>query len=389
MIYLRKKLISPAKLLVMSAVTSLALTACGGAGSASSGDHVTIGMVANLSGQAAATFGVPFRHGFEQALADVNQAGLLKDTGVSLDLEVEDAKSETAAAVTGFNRLVQHNVPIVVHDSQSPLGQAIAPLANDRKVAFVSGTGSKMENPDGYAFRFTDLTTTTAASGKYLSAKGHRRVGVIVATNNPSFATLAKATEAGIDGGFVAKEEISSSDTNFAAILENLKNANLDALVLSVLPDQVGNILVQMKQSGGFENVQAVGTIATSAEAFKIGGAATQNLVFPQAWAPGLGKSVGFEDAYKAKYNETPTAYSGLGYQVGWIVAEAVRAAHANGSKVTGESIRNALPAASTSAAVKEHGVLDLTLAADGSAVTQGVLATFSPDGTIISAKEG
>jgi branched-chain amino acid transport system substrate-binding protein len=381
---MRSKFQIRGKLLAVAAAASLALTACGSAAPGSSSGELEIGMVANLSGQAATTFGIPFRSGFELAMADVKSAGVLDDAGITLALKVEDGKSETAAAVTAFNKLAQSKVPIVVHDSQSPLGQAIAPLANDRQVAFLSGTGSQMENPDGFAFRFTDLVTTTAASGNYLKEHGLEKVGAIVASDNPSFDTLAQATEAGIDGGYALKEEISSADTNFAAVLENLRAAKLDAIVLSVLPDQVGNILVQMKQSGGFDRVQTVGTVATSAEAFKIGGDAAQELVFPQAWAPGLGKATGFEEAYESKYGETPTAYSGLGYQAGWIVAAAILASEEGQGTVSGESIRDNLPAASTSEMVKEHGILDLTLLADGSAVTNGVLATFAPDGTIV-----
>jgi hypothetical protein len=46
------------------------------------------------------------------------------------------------------------------------------------------------------------------------------------------------------------------------------------------------------------------------------------------------------------------------------------------------------LPAASTASLVKENGILDLTLKSDGSAVSQGNLATFDTDGAMTAVTE-
>lgn len=344
-----------------------------------------MGLVANLSGQAATTFGQPFADGFEMALDDAREAGALDEAGISIELVTEDSRSETAGAVTAFNTVSRSGAPIVVQDSQSPLGQAIAPLANDQGTTLLSGAGSELENPEGFAFRFTDLVTTTQSASEFLKEQGYTRVGAIVATDNPSFDALAQASESSLDGGFVAKEEISSSDTNFASVLENLRNQNIDAIVLSVLPAQVGNILVQMEQSGGFEDVQPVGTLATGPEAFTVAGKAAEDLIFPQAWAPGGETSADFEAAYAETHSESPTAYAGLGYQVGWITVSALIDGREDGEELTGALVRDAIPGASTGRLVQEHGILDLELKADGSSTTTGTMSTFDAEGNIVS----
>ena len=368
----------------LAAAAALGLSACGGSAD-SAGDDVQVGLVANLSGHAVTTFGQPFANGFELAIEEAEAAGVLEEAGIGIEVITEDAQSETAGAVTAFNAVTGGGTPIVVHDSQSPLGQAMAPLANDQGTVLLTGAGSELENEEGYAFRFTDLVTTTESVGQYLSEGGNERVGAIVATDNPSFDALATATESSLPEGLTVVEEISSDDTNFASVLENMRSQDLDAIVLSVLPEQVGNILIQMEQQGGFEDIQSIGTLATSAEAHAVAGDAAEDLIFPQAWAPGDQGSSEFESDYEEKYSSIPTAYSGLGYQTGWITVASLIEASGGEGEITGEAVRDAVPEASQSALVEENGILDLTLTPEGASVTNGTMAEFDEDGNIIS----
>ena len=80
-----------------------------------------------------------------------------------------------------------------------------------------------------------------------------------------------------------------------------------------------------------------------------------------------------------------PTAYGALGYQVGWITVAAIIEAAQN-QAIDGTTVRDALPGASTSDLVREHGILDLELTQDGTAVSRGVMATFAPGGTMVIA---
>jgi ABC-type branched-subunit amino acid transport system substrate-binding protein len=369
-----------------AAAAALTVAGCGSGAGGGSGDAVKVGLLANLTGDAAPSFGEPFQHGLELALGDAQDD--LDDAGIEIEVVTEDAKSAVPSAVTGYNKLRSEEVSVVLQDSQSPLGQAIAPLANDDKIPMLSGAGSELENEDGYAFRFTDLGTPTMAMGPYLAEQGAEKVGVVVASDNPSFATLADATEAGLEGGYASRQEISSADSDFAAVLANLRQDGVDAVVLSVLPAQAGNLMLQMEQSGGFEDVEVIGTVATSLETFTVAEDAAAGFVFPQVWAPGAKGADSFESAYEAKYGETPTAYGALGYQVGWITVAAILEAAENGD-VTGTAIRDALPAASESELVAEHGILELTLDAEGKATSTGVIASFDESGEMATAVEG
>lgn len=367
--------------------TVVAVTACAGPANGSE-DSVKIGLLANLTGGASTSFGIPFEQGFELALDEAKAQ--LDNAGVTVEVVTEDAKSAVPTAVTGYNKLRQEGVALVVQDSQSPLGQAVAPLASEDGIALLSGAGSSLENPDGYAFRFTDLATPTAAVGTYLSAQGAERIGVVVAGDNPSFATLAGATEKGLPTGFASRQEVSSQDSDFSAVLANLRRDRVDAVVLSVLPAQAGNLLLQASQSGGLDGVKLVGTLATSTETFTVAQDVARGFEFPQVWAPSISGDSDFQRRYTEQYGETPTAYGALGYQVGWIAAASIITADGAGtadgaSTVDGAAVRDALPAASTSDLVHEHGILDLELASDGVAISKGVMATFGPDGSVVA----
>ena len=350
---------------------------------ASLASEVKVGLLGNLTGRAAASFGVPFKNGFEIALADIARSGALNSTKTTISLDVLDTNSELTKAVTSFNQFAQRRLPIVVSDSQSPIGQAVAPLANDAKIAFISGAGSQLENKGGYAFRLADLKTSSSSIGKHLISKGAKRIGLIVATDNPSFPTLAAATLDGLGVTYVSTQNVTMKDSNFAAVITNLKSANIDALVLSVLPEQAGNIIQQMN-SMGMQNVLLAGTIATSPQTFTIAGKAASSMVFPQAWAPGGGRSAAFEAAYKQKFNAVPTSYSGVGYQVAWLIAAAAIDVEKAGKPITGENLKAAIPSASKGDLVSKNGIMALELTASGDVISPGTISRFADNGDIV-----
>ena len=74
---------------------------------ASLASEVKVGLLGNLTGRAAASFGVPFKNGFEIALADIARSGVLNSTKTTIGLDVLDTNSETTKAVTSFNQFAQ------------------------------------------------------------------------------------------------------------------------------------------------------------------------------------------------------------------------------------------------------------------------------------------
>ncbi|MCW2758389.1 MAG: amino acid transporter substrate-binding protein, partial [Nocardioidaceae bacterium] len=156
-----KKFLAP---VLAGTLAAVSLAACGSGGSTSSSGSVTIGYMANLTGAAGGEYGVPFQRGFKQGLAEVKSSGYLKG-GTTIKVETTDVASEVPNAVTAFNKFAQAGVPITISDSLSPIGLAVAPLANSKKVVLISGAGSTLPNTAGYAFHLVDLVTPMQTLG--------------------------------------------------------------------------------------------------------------------------------------------------------------------------------------------------------------------------------
>lgn len=371
------------------------ITACGssspGTSSSSGGgapaQTVTVGFLANLTGPGA-SFGVPFNNGLQLALKDIASSGTLSNPNIAINLDTRDTGSVEANAVTIFNKFVQAKDPITISDSQSPIGLAIAPIANSQKVLFIIGAGTKLPNEGGYAFHTADLGTPMKTLGASLFTGGSKRVATIIAGDNPAFATLAAATESAYKaaGGssFVASQTISSADTDFSSVLTNLRQANPDTILISALPAQSGNVIKQIKSLGGLDSAKIVGTIAWGPQVYDVAKSAAAGAVFASVWAPGSSSSSAFESAYRSAYNATPIAYSALGYETGWLLAAAMKQITSSGGTITSTTMRDALPAASTSDLLRQHGVIPgFAVSASGAATYPGALSVFGPDGTI------
>lgn len=367
------------------------ITACGSAATTSSGggssQTITIGFLANLTGPGAA-YAVPFNNGLKLALNDIATAGTLSNPSITISLDTRDTGSVEANAVTLFNKFVQAHDAITISDSQSPIGLAVAPIANSQKVVFISGAGSKLPNDAGFAFHLADLGTPQKTLGTALYTGGSKRVATIIAGDNPSFATLAGATEAAYKAaggsGFIASQTIASTDTDFSSVLTNIRQANPDTIMISALPAQSGNIIKQIKALGGLDSVKIVGTIAWGPQVYEVAKADAAGAQFASVWAPGSSSSAAFESAYTSAYNATPIAYSALGYETGWLIAAAIKSITSSGGTITATAFRDALPAASTSDLVKQHGVIPgFAISATGAATYPGALSVFGADGTI------
>lgn len=381
--------------LIAAALTAglLALTGCGSERSGSSGsddDSVTVGYLGNLTGDSSAPYGKPFDNGMKLALGDIKDAGYLSKAGVDVKVITEDTGSELSTAVTKYNGLRGKGVDLVLSDSMTPIAAGIAPLATSDKLPFLTGSGSPIENSDGYAFHLADLGTPMVTLGKEQAGKGLKKVVAVVDGDNPAFQTMASSFEKGMKdggaGGFADTVTVTSSDTDFGSLMTKLKGDGADGVFISLLPEASGNVLRQMQQYGGLDKVAKLGTIAWSGQVFDVAEKAALGSYFALPWAPGLPSSADFEEAYVAKYKTKPNAYSAIGYQTAWLIAAAaVEAKEAGG--VSAESLKAALPKASTSAVVKDHGVIDdFSLDPAGDPSYPGTVATFADDGAIVAA---
>jgi len=385
--------------LLVSGAMVLAAAGCGGSdddaspassSGSSGGKTVTIGHLANLTG-AASSLGAPYKKGIDLALADIEADGFLKGVGASLQIKTEDTGSTPTNAVTIFNEFERDGVAVTVSDGISPIALAIDPLANESKIPFITGAGSGTPDDD-YEFHLSDVKTQYDELAPYLVSKGGPRVAAIVGTDNPAFPLLTANLKAGLEksgGQIVATETVESGDTDFSSVLTNLQKADPDVVFISTLADQAGNVLAQMQQVGGFDGVLKTVQSGVSRVVADVAGAGATGVVLRPAWAPGAPGSEDFVTRYEAANSgDSPDTNAAFGYQSGWIIATAVKKALEGGGPVTGEALRPLIAEASTSAEVKQHGIIpDLVIPASGATTWPGVLSNFTASGNIEAVK--
>jgi ABC-type branched-subunit amino acid transport system substrate-binding protein len=370
---------------------TLSLAACGGSDDdkGSGSDTVTIGDLGMQTG-AGAGQGV-FTKGLQMGVDDVNASGVLKDAGITLKVDSQDVASDPTHAVTTFNKLVQSGASIVTSSGFTPIAQAIDPLANKAKVPFITGAAAGTEDSD-FEFHLYDLLDGTVNFVKSQTAKGSTKFATVVDTSNDSMSAiggLVAKTASENGASVVANETVGGDDSDFSAVLTKLKNADVQAIYLGMLEPQMANFLRQMKDDGSFDGVIGFFIGGLDEHLAEVAGNdavdGIVNMIVPWSAGTADATSAAFEKEWTDKYQTAPATYPALGYHVAWIIAAAVEQAAAKG-KVTGDSIRAEIPAASTSDMVKEHGLIpDFVINADGHTTYPGSVATYD-EGKIVPA---
>ncbi|MGY4783267.1 ABC transporter substrate-binding protein [Rhodococcus opacus] len=376
------------------AAMMLGATACGSGPGASEGNashQVVIGHIAQLSG-AAQQNGVQFDAGVQAALAEVNGTDVLPDDW-TLRVVTEDDGTDIARSASLLTEMVtREGADAVLASGWTPISTALWPLANDSEVPLVtaSSLGDKALQED-FFFSLLDLRGLPNTLGEHLVQLGKQRVGLVIDGDNPGFTLVSKPIEQKLKDngrpGFVTTQTVSTSDTDFSAVLTNLADADLDAIVLLVGPEAVGNVLLQSEGIPQLTDVSFLTHHAISGEVTNVAGESAVGLSFPQAWiATDQADAVSFEE----EAGTQASSYFAYGHDSVWAVAVAAAMLLNDGQDVTGEGLRRMIPDATGSAEFAARRYVDsLTLSVDGVATAKAVMGTFDDQGKIVPLVEG
>lgn len=150
-------------------------------------------------------------------------------------------------------------------------------------------------------------------------------------------AAAFKETFTELGGSLTAEEAYAAKETDFRTVLTNIKGSNPEVVYLPGYYEEVGLIVKQARELG--LNVPFLGGDGyDSPKLVEIAGAENLNQVFytnhysPQDDAEDV---VRFQEAFKAKYGREADAFNALGYDLAYLVADAIeRAGEANPEKV-------------------------------------------------------
>ena len=311
-------------------------------------EPIKIGEYASLTGKEAG-FGQTSHHGVVLALEEINAAGGV--LGRKLELAYEDNQTKSGESATAVKKLISRDkVVALIGEVSSGRSLEAAPIAQAAKIPMIApaATNPKVTQTGNYIFRvcFIDPFQGTVMAKFAREDLKVKKVAILSSVSNAYSLGLAKFFKETFvpAGGVVATEKnFSEGDKDFRAQLTAVKAANVDAVFVPGYYTESALIIRQARDLGitvpffggdGWEDEQLL----------SIGGDALNGCYYSTHFSaentdPSVRK---FVAKYKARWNnEVPGAFSALGYDAVYVLADAIKRA----GTTDGPKLRDALAA--------------------------------------------
>lgn len=316
-----------------------------GISGASHAQEVKIGLVAPLSGPAAA-YGKDIQNGASLAAQEINAAGGIAGRKLVL-VEGDDRGSPKDGANVAQRFVSDSDVLALIGGATSTATFGSAPVAQRGKLPFLItlATHPDLTKEGNYIFR--NSTTQEAegpALGKLVSTCLDAKSVAIVHLNNDWALSMTKEFKKSLDekGLKVAVEESYDPGENidYTAKLSKAKASTPDLIWFGSQYNDLALILKQAQRVNlgdtprvGSSGVHSTGLIDVAGPAAN--GLYLHTLFFPESDDP---KVRNFTEKFRAKFNQDPNLFSAQAYDGMFILAKAVEE-----GKYTREGVRNAL----------------------------------------------
>lgn len=308
-------------------------------------EDIIIGFSGNLTGTSS-EIAIDAMYGAQLAVADLNAAGGIK--GHRLKLLIEDDGGTTATAVTADERLKEQGACAIIGHIISGVAQESFNNTNSEHFVMISPTISSSTYYGANDY-FYALVTESVYQSRYISQfmmkQKYKNVGYLYQRENENYSkafvknTSVPLMEKGISTAFM--ESFSSSDANSVnATVDMIKNAKLDALVISGSAYDVAYYAQVMEKNDCLVPIFC-STWAMSDELITIAGPAAEGIYTINTYdsSSATPTFLEFEKKYKNTYGRAPTFASVYAYESVLYLAEALKIS----DNFTGNDIKKAL----------------------------------------------
>jgi len=324
----------------------LALAALWLAGRAA--EPIRIGEYSSLTGKEAG-FGQTSHQGVVLAIEEINAAGGV--LGRPLELFYEDNQTKAGESATAVKKLISRNkVVALIGEVSSGRSLEAAPIAQAARIPMIApaATNPKVTQTGNYIFRvcFIDPFQGTVMAKFAKEDLKVKKVAILSSVSNAYSLGLArffKETFTAGGGEIATEKNFSEGDKDFRAQLTAVKASGAEAVFVPGYYTECALIVRQARDLGltvpffggdGWEDEQLL----------KIGGDALNGCYYSTHFSPENSDPavVGFVQKYRARWNgETPGAFSALGYDCVYVLADALKRA----GTTEGPKLRDALAA--------------------------------------------
>jgi branched-chain amino acid transport system substrate-binding protein len=329
-------------LLVASLVTLSTFAGCAAKPvNNSAASTVKVGLNYELTG-GVASYGQSLVSGIELAFEELNKNGGVLSK--QLEAVKVDNKSESTEAANVSTRLATRDkVVAILGPATSGNTKAASPAALQNKIPLVSASATADDvtvDSNGKVREFIFKTCfSDSFQGVMMSnfafndLKAKKAVVLVDSTSDYSkgLAKNFKETYSKLGGQVIGEEAYQAKETDFKAVLTKIKGLNPEVLFLPGYYEEVGLIVRQARELG--LNVPVLGGDGyESPKLAELAGKDALNKVYyTTAYSSEDSSSevVKFNDAFKKKYGKAPDAFNALGYDMAYLVADALKRAGA------------------------------------------------------------
>ena len=315
------------KVVVLSLISAMMLSAFAGCGKKSDSGAIRIGGTGPLTG-GAAVYGMAAKRGAEIAVEEINALG-----GMQFELRYEDDTHDAEKAVNAYNILKDWNVQISLGSVTSqPCVATAAETYADRIFALTpsaSATDVTKGKDNMFQMCFSD-PNQGSASAQYISEKKLGTKVAIIYKNDDVYSTgifetfMDKADELGIN--VVSKTTFNTDSQNdFSVQLGEAQKAGADLVFLPMYYEAAALILDQAKKMNyapkffGLDGMDGILTL----EGFYTSLAEGVMLLTPFSADATDEKTVNFVKKYNEKFGETPNQFAADAYDCVYAIYEA------------------------------------------------------------------
>ncbi|EKP94255.1 amino acid/amide ABC transporter substrate-binding protein, HAAT family [Thermaerobacter subterraneus DSM 13965] len=326
----------------------------GGAGSGNSGssDKIVIGVQGPFTGDYAAE-GKGFRQAIELVKEQVNaQGGVL---GKQIEVIYEDDKGQPNESTLAAQKLASQGVVAVIGSYNSTATEAAQQVYADAGILHITPSSTATHLTEKGLKNFFRMAFLDSAQGQFAATLlvdklGARKVALV--HDSSTYAEgLAKWTRKFLEekgAQVVFYDAINPQESDYSALLSNLKSTNPDAIYFTGYFSQAG-LLVKQARDLGITVPIAAGNASNNDEVIKTAGAAAEGFITTTEPAPA---DLPYEEArqfvqdYKAKYNEDPVSiWTAMAADSFRVIVEAIKQTQSTDPAKLADYLRNDLEA--------------------------------------------
>lgn len=329
------------------------LAACGnGAETDSSnggaGEGAVIGGNFELSGGASA-YGTPMDQGVKLAVENINEAGGV--LGEDVSYKSYDNKSEPQEAASVATRLAtEDNVSAIIGPATTGDANAQTPAVTRAGVPAIlpAATGDDV-TMDGetvweYIFR---VCFQDSFQGEVLANFAQNNLeatkAVIIVDNSTDYGVgLAEAFKDVFTGDIVKEENFTTGQTDFQAILTNIRNEDFDVIFIPGYYEEAGLVIKQAREMGIEQPILGPDGFANSILVELAGEQNVNNVYYTGHFTPNSEepKVQEFLAQYEEKYGTAADSFAALAYDAANLLFEAMEVA----GSTDPQAVTDALP---------------------------------------------